>query len=245
MIFKKFHLGLSPEEIKERVLQSMLEAGATPEAIAKVMVQQELLNVIGKSPEDLSKQLLKQLRSGEDISLEDLNSILKSGGMTIEDAGKVLVLQKAISALNVSPEEIAKACLFQKSLINSGTPMEDAMETINGALKDCAGDIDVSSVNIEELISKEINSDQIINSFAFDKVLEAGGTTLDGLRQENADKSSVSNAVKEMLHSNGASPEGLAGIPTYKSIPRKNSFINYISLIKISRIFFRDNFFKL
>ena len=52
----------------------MLEAGATPEAIAKVMVQQELLNVIGKSPEDLSKQLLKQLRSGEDISLEDLNS---------------------------------------------------------------------------------------------------------------------------------------------------------------------------
>ena len=245
MIFKKFHLGLSPEEIKERVLQSMLEAGATPEAIAKVMVQQELLNVIGKSPEDLSKQLLKQLRSGEDISLEDLNSILKSGGMTIEDAGKVLVLQKAISALKVSPEEIAKACLFQKSLINSGTPMEDAMETINGALKDCAGDIDVSSVNIEELISKEINSDQIINSFAFDKVLEAGGTTLDGLRQENADKSSVSNAVKEMLHSNGASPEGLAGIPTYKSIPRKNSFINYISLIKISRIFFRDNFFKL
>ena len=221
MIFLKFHLGLSPEEIKERVLQSMLEAGATPEAIAKVMVQQELLNVIGKSPEDLSKQLLKQLRSGEDISLEDLNSILKSGGMTIEDAGKVLVLQKAISALNVSPEEIAKACLFQKSLINSGTPMEDAMETINGALKDCAGDIDVSSVNIEELISQEINSDQIINSFAFDKVLEAGGTTLDGLRQENADKSSVSNAVKEMLHSNGASPEGLAGKPTYKSISRK------------------------
>ena len=51
----------------------MLEAGATPEAIAKVMVQQELLNVIGKSPEDLSKQLLKQLRSGEDISLENLN----------------------------------------------------------------------------------------------------------------------------------------------------------------------------
>ena len=189
----------------------MLEAGATPEAIAKVMVQQELLNVIGKSPEDLSKQLLKQLRSGDDISLEDLNKILKSGGMTIEDAGKVLVLQKAISALNVSPEEIAKACLFQKGLINDGTPMEDAMEMINGALKDCAADIDVTSVNMDDLIKKEINSDQIINSFAFDKVLEAGGTTLDGLRQENADKSSVSNAVKEMLHSNGASPEGLAG----------------------------------
>ena len=51
----------------------MLEAGATPEAIAKVMVQQELLNVIGKSPEDLSKQLLKQLRSGEDISMEDIS----------------------------------------------------------------------------------------------------------------------------------------------------------------------------
>ena len=201
--------GLSKEEVKERVLQSMLEAGATPEAIAKVMVQQELLQVIGKSPEDLSKQLLKQLRSGEDISLQELKKVLESGGMTIEDAGKVLVLQKAMSALNSSVEDIAKACLLQKSLINVGTPMEEVMDMINTALKESG--IDITNINMDELISNDMTVDQIMNSFAFDKVLEAGGMTLDGLRQENASKSSVSNAVKEMLHSTGATPEGIAG----------------------------------
>ena len=194
-------LGLSTEEIKERVLQSMLEAGASPEAIAKVMVQQELLNVIGKSPEDLSKQLLKQLRSGEDISLDELNNTLKSGGMTIEEAAKVLVLQKAISAFNLSPEDVAKACLMQRNLMSEGIPMEEVLEMITSALKESG--IDLAGVNVDALISNEIAADQILNSFAFDKVLEAGGITPDGLRQDNADKSSVSNALKEMLHSTG------------------------------------------
>ena len=199
LYFLYIFTGLSKEEVKERVLQSMLEAGATPEAIAKVMVQQELLQVIGKSPEDLSKQLLKQLRSGEDISLQELKKVLESGGMTIEDAGKVLVLQKAMSALNSSVEDIAKACLLQKSLINVGTPMEEVMDMINTALKESG--IDLAGVNVDALISNEIAADQILNSFAFDKVLEAGGITPNGLRQDNADKSSVSNALKEMLHS--------------------------------------------
>ncbi len=95
-IFFFTFLGLSDEEIKEKVLQSMIEAGAPPEAIAKVMVQQELLNAIGKSPEELSKILLKQLRSGEEITLQDLEKLLKSGGLSLVDAGQVLLLQKCL-----------------------------------------------------------------------------------------------------------------------------------------------------
>jgi len=40
----------------------MLEAGATPDEIAKVMVEQKLLRAIGSSPDDMSKSILKQLR---------------------------------------------------------------------------------------------------------------------------------------------------------------------------------------
>lgn len=54
--------GLTEEEIQEMVLQSMLEAGATPDEIAKVMVEQKLLRAIGSSPDDMSKSILKQLR---------------------------------------------------------------------------------------------------------------------------------------------------------------------------------------
>ena len=39
----------------------MIESGATPQAIAKVMVQQEILNAIGKSPDDMAKgQLISE-----------------------------------------------------------------------------------------------------------------------------------------------------------------------------------------
>ena len=71
--------GLSAEEVQERVISAMVEAGATPEEIAQVLVQQQLLEAIGKSPEQMSKSLLKHLRSGETISPEEILSILKSG----------------------------------------------------------------------------------------------------------------------------------------------------------------------
>jgi hypothetical protein len=70
--------GLSEEEIQEMVLQAMLESGATPEEIAKVMVEQKLLQAIGASPEDMSKSILKQLRSGGKLSPEALESVLVS-----------------------------------------------------------------------------------------------------------------------------------------------------------------------
>ena len=55
-------LGLSAEEVQERVISAMVEAGASPEDIAQVLVQQQLLGAIGKSPDQMSKALLKQLR---------------------------------------------------------------------------------------------------------------------------------------------------------------------------------------
>jgi len=60
--FSTISIDLSEEEIQEMVLQAMLEAGATPDEIAKVMVEQKLLRAIGSSPDDMSKSILKQLR---------------------------------------------------------------------------------------------------------------------------------------------------------------------------------------
>ena len=94
----------------------MIESGATPQAIAKVMVQQEILNAIGKSPDEMSKILLKQLRSGDEVSLEDLEKLFKSGGISLEDAGSIIMVQKSLSVFNDDPNEIARAILLQKGL---------------------------------------------------------------------------------------------------------------------------------
>ena len=195
-------LGLSDEEIKEKVLQSMIEAGAAPQAIAKVMVQQEILNAIGKSPEDMSKILLKQLRSGEDISLDDIKKLLKSGGISMEDAGSIVMLQKALVALNLSAEELARAALLQKGLVDTGGKMEDILLMLNTVVKE--SEINISQLlNLENLTTGGVQVDHVMSALQLEKVLEAGGVTLDGLKQENADKKSVSDAVKEMLHSSG------------------------------------------
>ena len=77
--FSFFHscqTGLSEEEIQELVLQAMLESGASPEDIAKVMVEHKLLQAIGTSPEEMSKSILKQLRSGGKLTPESLETIL-------------------------------------------------------------------------------------------------------------------------------------------------------------------------
>ena len=96
----------------------MIESGATPQAIAKVMVQQEILNAIGKSPDDMAKVLLKQLRSGNEVCLENIDKLLKSGGISMEDAGSIILVQKCLSVFNdVDPTEIACAALLQKGSI--------------------------------------------------------------------------------------------------------------------------------
>ena len=52
-------------------------------------------------------------------------------------------------------------------------------------------------------------TDHVMTALQLDKVLEAGGVTIENLRQENASKESVSEAVNKLLHSTGATPKGL------------------------------------
>ena len=51
--------------------------------------------------------------------------------------------------------------------------------------------------------------DHVMTALQLDKVLEAGGVTIEDLRQENASKESVSDAIKKLLHSTGATPKGV------------------------------------
>merc|ERR1719153_1297812 len=76
--------GLAPEEIQKRVIEAMVESGASAEEIAKTIVQQNLLNAIGCSPDDISRQLLSELRSGKDITAKSIEAILQRGGIDQE-----------------------------------------------------------------------------------------------------------------------------------------------------------------
>ena len=186
----------------------MIEAGASPEAIAKVMVQQEILNTIGKSPDDMAKVLLKQLRSGTNITLDDMTKLLKSGGISLEDAGKVTLLQKALSSLNIPIEEIARAALLQKGLLENGTSVEDIIENLSAILREKG--LDLAHLNLEKLIVTGIEPPEIMSALQLDKVLEAGGVTMT-LSSDNACDKTISDAIKDMLHSNDTSPQGLIG----------------------------------
>ena len=53
------------------------------------------------------------------------------------------------------------------------------------------------------------STDHVMTALQLDKVLEAGGVTIEDLRQDNASKESVSEAIKKILHSNGATPKGV------------------------------------
>ena len=59
--------------------------------------------------------LLKQLRSGNEVCLENIDKLLKSGGISMEDAGSIILVQKCLSVFNdVDPNELARAVLLQK-----------------------------------------------------------------------------------------------------------------------------------
>ena len=126
-------LGLSPEEIQERVISAMVEAGATPEEIAEVLVQQQLLEAIGKSAENMSKSLLKQLRSGE-LSPEEVQQILQSGGLDPTSAAKSILVQKALTRCGADFNDIARAVLLQKALVESGNSNSSIIEAINNVI---------------------------------------------------------------------------------------------------------------
>ena len=76
----------------------------------------------GKSAADMSKELLKNLRSGEPVSPEQLAKILESGGIDMATGAKVVTFQKALARIGVSPQDLAAAVQLQKALKAQGNP---------------------------------------------------------------------------------------------------------------------------
>ena len=74
----------------------------------------------GKSAADMSKELLKNLRSGEPVSPEQLAKILESGGIDMATGAKVVTFQKALARIGVSPQDLAAAVQLQKALKAQG-----------------------------------------------------------------------------------------------------------------------------
>ena len=68
----------------------------------------------------MSKELLKNLRSGEPVSPEQLAKILESGGIDMATGAKVVTFQKALARIGVSPQDLAAAVQLQKALKAQG-----------------------------------------------------------------------------------------------------------------------------
>ena len=81
--------------------------------------------------------------------------------------------------------------------------MEDILTMLNTVVKESGFDDLSKVVNLEELTTSAISTDHVMTALQLDKVLDAGGVTIEDLRQDNASKQSVSDAVKKLLHSTG------------------------------------------
>ena len=202
-------LGLSAEEVQERVISAMVEAGASPEEIAQVLVQQQLLGAIGKSPDQMSKALLKQLRSGESISPSDVQSILESGGLDPVTAAKSLLVQKALTRCGEGPEDIANAVLMQKTLIEGGGSTSSVIEAIKDIIAGSGASLDQAAKDIIVAIgSGQINLDDVLKAIDFEKILDSGSLSVDGVRLD-ASKETITEALKEMITSGKINPEAM------------------------------------
>jgi plasmid maintenance system antidote protein VapI len=187
----------------------MVESGATPEEIAQVLVQQQLLEAIGKSPEQMSKALLKHLRSGETISPEEILSILKSGGLDPESAAKAILVQKALTRCGEDCNDIARAILMQKALIESGNSTPSVIEAIKAIMADSGISMEQAAQEIVLAIgSGELNIEDIQNAIDFERFIDSGGVSVDGVRID-ASKESVTDALKEMVASGKIKPDAM------------------------------------
>merc|ERR1719361_3310449 len=131
--------GLSKEEVQKRVIEAMVESGASAEDIAKTIVQQNLLNAIGGCPEDMSRELLSQLRSGKDITAKTILDVLERGGIDPETAARIVMFQKALAAVCDDPEDIVKAILLQKSWLNGyGNTPENIVKVLEDIMAEAS-----------------------------------------------------------------------------------------------------------
>ena len=187
----------------------MVEAGASPEEIAQVLVQQQILGAIGKSPEEMSKSLLKHLRSGQNITIEDLQSILKSGGLDSESAAKAILVQKALTRCGVDHDDIARAVLMQKTLVESGNSPATVVDIIKQIMTGEELSLEQSAQDIVAALgSGQINAEDIQKAIGFERILDSGGLSLDGIRLD-ASPEAVAEAVKEIITSGKVKPDAM------------------------------------
>jgi len=213
--------GLAPEEIQKRVIEAMVESGASAEEIAKTIVQQNLLNAIGCSPDDISRQLLSELRSGKDITVKSIEAILQRGGIDQATAAKVLMFQKALAAISDNPEDIVKAILLQKAWLNGyGNAPENIVKVLEDIMAEADGD--VIQKNLIELILNKITSDDmscddIMKAIMFNNAFDTNGASVNNIKDmvnkayknKNFDNKELSQAMQELLCNNGATADSI------------------------------------
>ena len=186
----------------------MVEAGATPEEIAEVLVQQQLLEAIGKSAENMSKSLLKQLRSGE-ISLEEVQQILQSGGLDPTSAAKSIIVQKALTRCGTDFNDIARAVLLQKALVESGNSASSIIEAIKGVIAESGISMEEAAEAIVLAIgSGDLNVEDIKNAIGFERLIDSGGVSADGVKTDSS-KEAVTESLKEMIERAQVKPEAM------------------------------------
>ena len=187
----------------------MVEAGATPEEIAQVLVQQQLLEAIGKSPEKMSKSLLKQLRSGEAISPTDIQFILQSGGLDPESIAKVILVQKALTRCGAEGNDIARAVLMQKALIEGGHSTSSVIDAINEIIANSTTPMEQAAQDIVVALGAgPLNMEDIQKGIDFERLLDSGTFSVDGVRLD-ASKETVADALKMMIASGEVKPEAM------------------------------------
>ena len=80
--------------MQQKIIDAMVESGASAEDVAKSVVQLKLLEAIGEAPEKMAKELLGGIRNGDEITREKLEAILSGGGIGAEAAFRAALLQK-------------------------------------------------------------------------------------------------------------------------------------------------------
>ena len=84
--------------MQQKIIDAMVESGASAEDVAKSVVQLKLLEAIGEAPEKMAKELLGAIRNGDEITREKLEAILSGGGIGAEAAFRAALLQKVSHA---------------------------------------------------------------------------------------------------------------------------------------------------
>ena len=213
--------GLSKEEIQKRVIEAMVESGASAEDIAKTIVQQSLLDAIGGNPDDMSKELLAELRSGRDITSKTILDVLERGGIDPETAAKVVMFQKSLAAICDNPEDIVKAILLQKSWLNGyGNTPENIVKVLEDIMAEAGGD-EVQKSLIELIINKmgstDMSCDDVMKAILFDRAFDTHGATVNNIRDlfnkayknKSLDNKDLSKAMQDLLCNNGATADSI------------------------------------